>query len=214
MHALAQVVHVDLDGSLLSGRFGAGGPGEELPALARALDALCGAEIAVWRAVVAPAGFDARRSATARRYRYEIEISARADPRRRGRVWRVERPLDLAVMRIATDPFLGEHDFSAFCRRPPGHDDGPLTRTVTDAAWSTPGEGLLRFEIEAAAFCHQMVRSIVGALVCAGEGRTRPSDLVALLRSRSREGAPPVAPPEGLCLVAVRYPEELGGTWS
>ena len=213
MHALAQVVHVDLREELLRARAAAAQPGEELPGLARALDALCGPEITVWRALLAPAGFDARRSAIARRYRYEIETSPRADPRRRGLVWRVERPLDLAVMRIATDPFLGEHDFSAFCRRPPDRAEGPLTRVVTDARWIPAGDGILRFEIEAGAFCHQMVRSIVGAVVAAGEGRTRPSDVVALLHSHSREGAPALAPPEGLCLVAVRYPEELGGTW-
>ncbi len=89
-----------------------------------------------------------------------------------------------------------------------------MTRRVTDVSWRAGPGGLLSFEIEAGAFCHQMVRSIVGALVAAGEGRMRPSDVVALLRSGSRSGAPTLAPPHGLCLVAVRYPSALGGDWS
>jgi tRNA pseudouridine38-40 synthase len=234
VHALAQVVHADLDpvalrdrgatraeGALRSaaGRDGEApahelAPGTELPALARSLTSLCGPSIAVWRAVVAPPGFDARRSAVARRYRYDLEVGVRADPLRRNHVWHVGGGLDLAVLRLATDPILGEHDFAAFCRRPPDRPTGPITRRVTEAGWRELGDGVLRFEIEAGAFCHQMVRSLVGALVAAGEGRIRPSDVYALVRSGRRDGAPTLAPPQGLCLVAVAYPEALGGTWS
>lgn len=214
VHALAQVVHADLDRALLEARFGpAMLPGEEIPGLARSLTSLCGDGVVVWRAVVAPDGFDARRSATARRYRYDIELGERADPLRRGHVWHVGGDLDLSVLRLATDPIVGEHDFAAFCRRPPDRPTGPLTRRVTDARWTPLGDGLLRFEIEAGSFCHQMVRSLVGALVAAGGARLRPSDVAALLRSGSRAGAPTLAPPHGLCLVAVRYPDALGGTW-
>jgi tRNA pseudouridine38-40 synthase len=215
VHALAQVVHVDLDRATLAARFG-GVPRvrEEIPGLARSLASICGEGVVVWRAVVAPEGFDARHSAIARRYRYDLELGERSDPLRRGSTWHVGSGLDLAVLRIATDPLLGEHDFAAFCRRPPDRPTGPITRRVTDARWTVLGDDLLRFEIEAGSFCHRMVRSLVGALVAAGRGRLRPSDLVALLRSGSRDGAPTLAPPHGLCLVAVRYPEILGGTWS
>ena len=213
VHALAQVIHVDLDAELLVRRYGAsGGDFEDLTALARAVDRQLGREAACWRALSVPSNFDARYSATARRYRYELDLDPVRDPRDARRVWRLAGPLDLSAMRLAADPLLGEHDFAAFCRRPPDRPDGPLMRKVTDAHWRTVG-WRWSFDIEAKAFCHQMVRSIVGALVAVGEGRLRPSDVVALLRSGSRRGAPTLAPSEGLCLVAVRYPEELGGTW-
>jgi len=214
VHASAQVVHVDLAAGLLARRYGASGaPGEKLAVLATSLSHQAGPDVEVWRAVTVPAGFDARRSALSRRYRYDVEVGRR-DPLRRSHVWHVGGPVDLAVLRLATDPLVGEHDFAAFCRRPPDRPSGPLTRRVLDAHWKDAGEGLLRFEIEAKAFCHQMVRSAVGALVAAGTGRIRPSDVVALLRSGDRTGAPQLAPPQGLCLVAVRYPDDLGGTWS
>ncbi|HUZ20131.1 MAG TPA: tRNA pseudouridine(38-40) synthase TruA [Acidimicrobiales bacterium] len=214
VHATAQVVHVDLAAGLLARRYGASGaPGEELAALASSLSHQAGPDVEVWRALTVPADFDARRSALSRRYRYDVEVGRR-NPLRRHQVWHVGEPVDLAVLRLATDPLVGEHDFAAFCRRPPDRPSGPLTRRVLDARWKDAGEGVLRFEIEAKAFCHQMVRSAVGALVAAGTGRIRPSDVVALLRSGERTGAPQLAPPEGLCLVAVRYADELGGSWS
>lgn len=213
VHALAQVAHADLDAALLARRYGAtGAPLCELPDLARAVDRQLGPAASCWRAGVVPAGFHARHAATARRYRYDLDVALRPDPRRRHLAWRVETPLDLAALRLASDALLGEHDFAAFCRRPPDRPTGPLTRRVVAAHWQAL-PGVYRFEIEAKAFCHQMVRSIVGALVAAGEGRLRPSDVAALLRSGSRTGAPRLAPAAGLCLVAVRYPAELGGDW-
>ena len=216
VHATAQVVHADLGADFLADRYGDGAlvPGRELPRLAEALSHQLGPETAVWRALVAPEGFDARKSAVARRYRYDFEAGTRTDPRRRGAVWHLEGPVELAPMRLAADALLGEHDFAAFCRRPPGRPDGPIVRRVAHAELTTAGEGLVRFEIESDAFCHQMVRSIVGALVAVGTGRLRPSDLVTRLASANRAGAPSPAPPAGLCLVAVRYPAALTGTWS
>jgi len=216
VHATAQVVHVDLAETFLLGHYGteAISAGRELPRLAEALSSQLGSEIAVWRALVAPEGFDARKSAIARRYRYDLETAARPDPRRRSAVWHLEVPVDLAAMRLAADTVLGDHDFAAFCRRAPDQPEGPIRRRVTVAAFTVPGEGLLRFEIEADSFCHQMVRSIVGALVAVGTGRLRPSDVVALLASGRRAGAPSPAPPGGLCLVGVRYPTGLTGAWS
>ncbi len=138
------------------------------------------------------------------------------DPLLRHSSWHVPDELDLAAMRIGADALLGEHDFAAFCRRPPG-ESGPITRRVLSSSWdrAPEDERLWRFQIEASAFCHQMVRSIVGTLVAVGQGRMRAGELLAILRSgdRSRGGQP--APPRGLCLVRVRYPAEMipGGCW-
>jgi tRNA pseudouridine38-40 synthase len=215
VHARTQVVHVDLPPAVVA-RFARSRavtpPDGELPGLARALGSTLPDGIGVFRAAIAPAGFDARRSATSRRYRYELVTSLRYDPARARTTWMVGEPLDLAPMRIATDAFLGAHDFAAFARRPPGHV-GPIERRVLEATWAEVGRDLLAFEIEAVAFAHQMVRSIVGALVAVGRGQRRPNDLVALLRSGVRTGAPTVAPARGLTLVAVGYPIELGGRW-
>ena len=236
VHALAQVVHADVAESYLLGRLGAAGePGEALPGLARNLSGLVGPDCVVWDAAVAPEGFDARHGATWRRYRYEIDTGPHQSPLRRSVAWHVKELLDLAPMRLASDALIGEHDFAGFCRQPPGEGgtkaSGPIVRRVLDARWqagdgtgkargtgqlqgndrATGGSTTLVFEIEAKAFCHQMVRSIVGTLVAVGAGRTRPSDLVARLRSGSRKGAPTLAPPGGLCLVEVGYAQELGG---
>lgn len=215
VHATAQVAHVDLEATLLTERFAVKDDevGVEIPDLAHSLSALAGPELSVWRAITAPAGFDARRSATSRRYRYEIDTGLRADPLRRMAAWHVPEPLDLSAMRIATDAVIGEHDFAGFCRRPPG-DDGAITRRVLDARLDASRARGIDFEIEANAFCHQMVRSIVGTLVAAGRGSRRPSEMMRLLAAGSRSGAADPAPPQGLYLIAVSYPAELTGNWS
>jgi tRNA pseudouridine38-40 synthase len=192
--------------------------------------------VVVREAEVAPAGFDARHGAIARRYRYLVVNAPVADPLLAGLAWHVADPLDLRAMAAAADALLGEHDFRAFCRRVPGTTpDDPIPRRVIDARWSelstsegagplrtsrrpppapgstpalTPMVGsLLAFEIEANAFCHQMVRSLVGTLVDVGRGRKRPSDLVWILQSADRQQASQPAPPQGLTLMAVRYGE-------
>jgi tRNA pseudouridine38-40 synthase len=211
VHALAQVVHVDLPESFFVGPYASSE--SRCEQLARALDRQLRPEVRVWRAMIAPAGFDARRSAISRRYRYDLDVAERPDPRLRTLAWRVERPIDLALLRLATDPVVGEHDFAGFCRRPHNMRLGPLTRRVIEARWQVRDGGLLRLEIEATAFCHQMVRSLVGAIVAVGTGRLRPSDIVKLLREGRREGAPAPAPACGLSLIGVRYPADLGGDW-
>ena len=188
--------------------------GPELPGLCRSLSQQLSPEIAVWRAVVVPPRFDARHGATFRRYRYDVETSTRLDPAYAHASWHLGTSLDLPAMRLGTDPLIGEHDFAAFSRRVKGSPPGPIRRRVHDARWLVLDEGHLRFEIEARAFAHQMVRSIVGALVAIGEGRARPSDIVTLLRVGERQGAPRPAPARGLALVAVGYPDDLGGPWS
>ena len=121
--------------------------------------------------------------------------------------------LDLRRLQLACDPFIGEHDFSSFCRRPkpaPGAEPASMKRRVISAQWSeVPGDvpGLLRFEIRANAFCHQMVRSIVGTLVDVGLGKLHAGDITAILRTKSRLAAGSVAPPHGLTLWQVGYPD-------
>jgi len=121
VHALGQVVHVDLDERIVA-KWAARSPepGKLLERLGRSLSRQLGPAIAVIEARVAPDGFDARHSATARRYRYSLLRTPWPDPLAHHSSWHVPGTLDLAAMRIGTDALLGEHDFSAFCRLPHG----------------------------------------------------------------------------------------------
>ena len=189
--------------------------GLDLPYLQKAVNRLCGPAVVVRDAGVAPADFDARRSAVGRTYRYTIVNRAVPDPFLAGVAWHVEHPLDLAALRLASDPLIGEHDFTSFCRRPrtrPGLPPPQLVRRVVAADWADLGDGVLRFEITASAFCHQMVRSIVGTLVEVGSGRRRAGDVAGVLRARQRATAGHLAPPQGLCLWEVRYPSPPPGS--
>ena len=174
-------------------------------AMQRAVNRALRPAVVVRAACVADPGFDARRWATGRRYRYRVRNDAVADPFTASTAWHVHGPLDLAAMRLACDPLFGEHDFSSFCRRPPS-GDASLVRIVRDAAWTDLGGGMLRFEIEASSFCHQMVRSIVGTMVEVGLGRRRAGEMTGIIRSRSRSAAGQLAPAHGLCLWEVTYP--------
>src|SRR5690606_15345432 len=133
-------------------------------ALQGALNKMLQPHIAVRAAAVVPDTFDARFSAVARTYRYTVLNRPVPDPFMADRSWFVEQPLDLAALRLACDPLIGEHDFSSFCRRPKLKDgsEASLVRRVRAASWTDLGEGVLRFQITANAFCHQMVRSLVG----------------------------------------------------
>jgi tRNA pseudouridine38-40 synthase len=207
VHARGQVVHVDLPPVPFDGL-----------GLARALNRQVAPSIVVLSATPVSDDFDARRSATARRYRYLVWNAPSTDPLLHPTTWHVRDPLDLRAMSAAADVLLGTHDFRAFCRRKPGTSpDEPIVRRVTQARWSLDGGGevadaaahgegrLLRFEIEANSFCHQMVRSVVGSLVEVGRGRGNAATLLARLRSATRHRAADPAPAQGLCLVAVRY---------
>lgn len=180
----------------------------DLAGLVRSLNRQCGPAIAVLDAAVVAPDFDARFSATARRYRYLIHNAAAPDPFRAAWAWHVEAPLDLPAMVLACDALIGEHDFASFCRRPKRADgqEASLVRRVVEASWHDDGDGLLRFEIEASAFCHQMVRSIVGTLVDVGRGRTRAGEVLGIVHARDRAAAGEPAPPHGLTLWLVRYP--------
>ena len=194
VHASGQVVSFD-----------ARGEGLDLPRLQRALNRMLRPAIAVHTAEVVDRGFDARFSARARRYRYLVLNRPTPDPFLAATAWHVEAPLNLAAMRLGCDPLIGEHDFSSFCRRPKADGEVSLVRRVLDARWTDEGEGLLRFDIEATAFCHQMVRSIVGTLVDVGRGRRRAGEVKGILAGRDRSAAGEPAPPHGLSLEEVAY---------
>jgi tRNA pseudouridine38-40 synthase len=194
VHAGGQVVSFD-----------ARAQGLDLPRLQRALNRMLRPAIAVRSAEVADRGFDARFSARSRRYRYLVLNRPTPDPFLAATAWHVEAPLDLSRMRLACDPLIGEHDFSSFCRRPKGDGEISLVRRVLDARWTDEGGGQLRFDIEATAFCHQMVRSIVGTLVDVGRGRLRAGQVKGILAARDRSAAGEPAPPHGLSLEEVVY---------
>jgi tRNA pseudouridine38-40 synthase len=181
----------------------------DLEGLARRVNKLCSPDISIRTIEWAQPDFDARFSATSRRYRYHVWNDPSPNPLVADVVWHVPRPLDLAEMGAASAPLLGEHDFASFCRRPrvaDGLDDPSLVRIVHEVTWSRIDDSpLLRFEIAGSAFCHQMVRSIVGTMVDIGLGRIDSRSMAAILEARSREAAGAVAPPTGLILWHVGY---------
>jgi tRNA pseudouridine38-40 synthase len=193
VHAWGQVVSLDARADL------------DVAALQRAVNRALRPRVVVRAAEIASVGFDARRSARGRRYRYTVRNHPVADPFSAGTAWQVGQPLDLGAMRLACDPLLGEHDFSSFCRRPP-FDGASLVRVVRDARWVDQGEGMLRFDIEASSFCQQMVRSIVGTMVEIGSGKRKAGEMAGVIRARSRAAAGQLAPAHGLCLWEVDYP--------
>jgi tRNA pseudouridine38-40 synthase len=153
-----------------------------------------------------PSAFDARFSALSRRYVYRVSDAAYGGlpVRRADTVWH-PRPLALRRMQSASRLLVGEHDFAAFCRRREG---ATTIRTLRRLAWSKTPDGVFAATVEADAFCHQMVRSLVGVLLAVGDGRKPPEWAGDVLASRDRQRAAAVAPAHGLTLVEVRYPAD------
>jgi tRNA pseudouridine38-40 synthase len=213
--ALNQVLHAEV-GVTCAGRTDAGvhawgqvvsfdaPPGLDPPRLAASLNGMLGPEIVVRDAELVPAGFSARRSAVWRRYRYTIVNRPYPDPFLARYAWFVPRPIDLSVLRLASDPFVGQKDFSSFCR-PPTTGGKSLVRRVYESTWTDLGDGLLRYEVRANAFCWQMVRSMVGTMVDVGVGKLRPGDIMGIFRQQQRSAAGEPAPAHGLCLWEVGY---------
>jgi tRNA pseudouridine38-40 synthase len=171
--------------------------------LAQGLTRRLGPEIVVRDARIVDESFDARHSATARTYRYMVVNRPAPDPFLARYAWWVAEPLDLARLRLGADPFVGERDFAAFCRK--GPEGSSTVRRVLRSHWDALDDCVLRYEIRATAFCWQMVRSIVGTLVEIGRGRLTAGDVLTILRSRDRSQAGRLAPPHGLCLWEVEY---------
>ena len=149
--------------------------------------------------------FDARFSATYRHYRYTVLHRAVPDPFLAATTWWLGIPLDLEDMNRACEPIIGGHDVSSFCRRPKTDAEYSMIRRVQSAQWQDLGDGILRFDIRANAFCQQMVRALVGTMIDMGRGHLRAADMASILEGRDRSTAGQVAPPQGLCLWEVGY---------
>lgn len=190
VHALGQVV------STPDAPDGVGGV-----RLVRALNGLLGPRISVWAAEPAAADFHARFSARSRTYVYALLTAPAPDPfLARTALWHPDA-LDVEAMNEAAGHLLGEHDFSSFGRVPEG---GSPVRRLFELSARRSG-AIVRIRARANAFIQQMVRSLVGTLVAVGQGRMGPDEVAGVLEARERAAAGPVAPPHGLCLVAVEY---------
>ncbi|MEF3403333.1 tRNA pseudouridine synthase A [Agromyces sp. CCNWLW203] len=216
VHALGQVAHFDVSPQALAAvtrarRGHAPGPGGTEPAavLLRRLAGVIGAsdsDVVVTAAALAPDGFDARFSAIWRRYEYRIADSAAArNPLdRRRTVWR-PRPLDAGRMDAAAHSLLGLHDFAAFCKP---RDGATTIRTLESFRWRRDADGVLVASLQADAFCHSMVRALIGAAVAVGEGRLDVNAPAELLRAGERTNAFMTMPAKGLVLTEVGYPDD------
>ena len=203
VHAWGQVISFDVDTDLV-------GSGKGSPArLARAINQQSVPAIVVRDAELAAADFDARFSAVTRSYRYTIVNRPVPDPFLAATSWWVPQDLDLHSLQLGCDALYGLHNFSSFCRRPKPNPvtgfEPSLMRRVHDASWHEVGDGILRFDITASSYCHQMVRSIVGTLIELGRGTRRPGEMAGIIRAQDRSVAGGVAPPQGLCLWEVGY---------
>jgi tRNA pseudouridine38-40 synthase len=204
VHARGQVAHADVPAAAwAAAELGtARGADRVLGRLARLLPA----DVRARGAGPAPDGFDARFSALWRRYSYRVcDDAAAADPVRRHETLWYFRRLDVPAMNEAAAGCLGEHDFAAFCRRRPG---ATTVRALRRLDWTRDEDGILVATVVADAFCHSMVRSLVGALIAVGEGRRPPGWPADLLIAAARDPAVRVMAPHALCLEEVGYPPD------
>jgi tRNA pseudouridine38-40 synthase len=176
--------------------------------LQRALNAVLTGDVAVLALAAAPEDFHPRFSAVSRRYRYTILNRPWRSPLFRRTSWHVERELDVAEMKRASDCLVGSQDFATF-GRPPGGRDKPTVRRVLQACWQGDG-ALLTFDIEANAFLYRMVRSIVGTLVQVGWGQISADEFRTMLEAHDQSLIKCVAPAHGLCLMQVNYTAHEG----
>lgn len=194
VHARGQVAHVDLDDV-------------DPPTLERRLRRLLPPDIGLRSLTAAPDGFDARFAALERRYIYRLcDAPAGPDPLVRAMVVHAPRALDVDAMNAAADLLLGEHDFAAFCKRREG---ATTIRTLLELRAVRVGD-LIETTVRADAFCHSMVRALMGALVAVGEGRCEPAWAGQTLARATRDARVTVMPPHGLVLEEVVYPDDAG----
>jgi len=195
VHATGQVCHVDV----------AAAAWERLAdSLLRRLAGLLPPDVRVPAVTVAPDGFDARFSALWRRYEYRVaDAPYGVDPLRRHDTLAWPRPLALDALNAAAAGLVGEHDFAAYCRR---KEHGTTLRSVQRLDWRRGPDAILVATVQADAFCQSMVRSLVGAMLAAGDGRRPPQWPGTLLERRERASEVTVVAPHGLTLVAVGYP--------
>ncbi len=174
--------------------------------LQRALNGRLAPEVVVTRAAAVAAGFDARASASAREYVYRVDIGPFPDPFAARFRWHRPGELSIARMRLGARALVGIHDFASFCRR---DAERSTTRNLLRLTVARSGDSV-RFGLRANAFCHQMVRSLVGTLVAVGEGSIEPSGLDRILEALDRSAAARIAPPHGLTLERVRFGRRAG----
>ncbi len=213
VHATGQVAHVDLsDRQVAYLAAPHGKSAQSVPpgaALARRLNGIAGlrSDVYVSRAAEAPAGFDARFSPVWRRYEYRVaDLGAEHNPLLRNHtVWH-PASLDLDAMNAAARELLGLADWAAYCRPREG---ATTIRELQEFRWERDATGVLTARLQADAFCHSMVRALVGATVSVGAGKLVGSRLVALRDAAARTSEFVVMPPHGLTLVEVGYPDDV-----
>jgi tRNA pseudouridine38-40 synthase len=195
VHARGQVAHADLPLAAWL---------DAAPVILRRLARLLPPDVRVRRIGVAPDGFDARFSALSRRYSYRVcdDVTGPEPLRRHDTLW-TRRELEIGPMNEAAALLLGEHDFAAFCRRRAG---ATTVRELLALSWTRPEATVAEATVIADAFCHSMVRALMGALLKVGDGARPPSWPAQVLSARVRDPGVPVVPPHGLCLEEVCYP--------
>ncbi len=205
VHARGQVTHADIEPNAwerLPGR-------SDRPPSAAAVARLAGVlpdDVVVRSAVPAPEGFDARFSALWRRYSYRlVPDRSRLDPLRRRDSVALDGPLDAAAMSEAAAGLVGLHDFAPFCKR---RDGATTVRTLLDYRWDEAADGAVVATVRADAFCHSMVRALVGAVVPVGLGRAPVGFPAEVLRGGIRDPRVKVMPARGLVLEEVAYPPD------
>ena len=206
VHALGQVAHVDIPVDASHSRYRPAEDIWDLDHFKYRLNQMLDADIRIQKVDLAFVNFDARFSANARHYRYKL-LDGNRDPLplQRFDVATWFRPLDIDLMNQASAPLLGKHDFFTFCR----YREGSTTlRTLTEFNWSRTPDGLLICDISADGFGWNMVRNLVGAAVCVGEGRFPKTWMTEILTAATRVSESYVFPAHGLTLVRVDYPGE------
>ncbi|MBR7743047.1 tRNA pseudouridine(38-40) synthase TruA [Phycicoccus sp. BSK3Z-2] len=205
VHARGQVAHADVDAVAWRALPGRSDRAPEEAAVTR-LRGVLPVDVVVRRVTVAPDGFDARFSALRRRYLYRLaDDDARHDPLRRLDTVRVRGRLDAAAMDAAAGGLVGLRDFAAFCKRREG---ATTVRTLLEYGWRRDADGVLLGTVVADAFCHSMVRALVGGVVPVGEGREDAGFPAAVLTGGVRDPRVRVMPAHGLSLEEVAYPAD------
>ncbi|MFS0852833.1 tRNA pseudouridine(38-40) synthase TruA [Microbacterium sp. 179-I 3D4 NHS] len=210
VHASGQVAHVDLDEEQWARIESRRGRAVADPAasIAGRMRGVLGsyADVTVHRSCRAPEGFDARFSAVWRRYRYRLaDDRSGYDPLRRFDTTGIRGDLDAEAMDAAARTLIGLHDFAAYCKP---REEATTIRTLLDYRWRRDDDGVLVAEVKADAFCHSMVRALVGACAAVGEGRLDVDDLVVLRDALTRTSEFKVLAARGLTLTEVGYPAD------
>lgn len=196
VHALNQVAHFKIPNEVTPNR------------LMLAFNGLLPHDIRVKKVEIAPLEFHAQYSAVSKEYHYQLFLERVMDPFRRLYCWHMLRKLDLSLLKEAATLFIGKHDFTSFANEShtgPAYHDPIRTIYRLDVC---PAERGLRLEFEGDGFLYKMVRNIVGTLVDVASGRLHPHDILSIFEAKDRRKAGCAAPPSGLFLVSVNYPDE------